>query len=145
VFAAWSVKALKDNKPMTEALVKNLPPDETWVTLSLPEKDPQAHWWAEQTRQEGFALSLEKLAGKAPRYVAVTTVPSKAARRAYVNTGAQLQTVWLNGVRIYEAKDWTGYHAGRERIPVELREGANVLLIETGPQFFVSVTEDNTW
>jgi lysophospholipase L1-like esterase len=145
VIAKWKVKALKDNKPMTDALVKSLPPDDTWVALSLPEKDLQTHWWAEQTRQEGFALSLEKLAGKAPRYVAVTTIDSKVARRAYINTGAQLQTVWLNGVRVYEAKDWTGYHAGRERIPVELREGANALLIETGPQFFVSVTEDNMW
>jgi lysophospholipase L1-like esterase len=143
----WRVKAVADPKAavLDEKSVAAMAPDASWTTISLPEAGPQAHWWFEQIRQEGFALSLEKVAGKAPRYIACAALTAEKARKAYVNTGGGLQTVWLNGRRIYKAGDWTGYHPGRERIPVEIQAGENSVVIETGPQFFLSVTGDSRW
>jgi hypothetical protein len=143
----WRVKAEKDPKakPLDEKSVAAIQPDADWVELRLPESEPQTHWWSEQIRQEGIALSLEKLAGKAPRYLGRAVLSSTQPRQAFVNTGAGLQTVWLNGKRVYQANGWTGYHPGRERVSVELQAGENVFVIETGAQFFLSVTDDNRW
>jgi hypothetical protein len=53
--------------------------------------------------------------------------------------------VWVNGKQIYKNEAWTGWHAGKQRIPVELTAGANTVVIETAANFFLSVTDNNTW
>lgn len=128
---------------LDEETVRGMRPDATWSTLTLPEPEPLENWWQDQTRREGFALSLEALAGKAPRYVGQATVNSPKARLVSFWTGAALHTIWLNGQCIHR-KDpavWTGYHAGRDRVPAELRSGVNQIVIETGAQFFLSIRE----
>jgi hypothetical protein len=65
--------------------------------------------------------------------------------KVFFNTGAHLESIWLNGKRIYHNEAWTGWHAGKERVPAELREGRNTILIETGGEFFLSVTDDDSW
>ena len=62
-------------------------------------------------------------------------------RTVYFNTGAHLQTIWLNGKRIYKSEGWTGWHAGKERVAAELNAGKNTIVIETGSAFFLSITE----
>ncbi len=68
-------------------------------------------------------------------------------REVFVNTGAGLQSIWLNGRRIFtpDRGVWTGWHAGRERIPVTLQKGPNTLIIETGKEFFLSITDTDRW
>ncbi len=63
----------------------------------------------------------------------------------YFNTGANLQSIWLNGRRIFALDGFTGWHAGKERIAARLEQGRNVVLIETGNEFFLSITDENTW
>ena len=147
VVREWRIRAAPaKSKPLDEAAVAALKPDATWVPYSLPEKEPLAVWWLDQERRRGLAITLEKSAGKAETYWGVAEVQSEKARTAFINTGAQLRAVWLNGKRIYQAEEpWKGWHPGRERIPVELAAGKNALLIETGNQFFLSVTETNNW
>jgi len=115
-------------------------PDGEWKEYRLPETAPQSPWSA-QERERGFALSLEKLIGKGAKYEARATLTSDRAKPAFIQTGGHLQVVWLNGTEVYRNTGWTGWHAGKERVPVTLRAGANEVRIETGAQFFLSVTD----
>jgi hypothetical protein len=47
--------------------------------------------------------------------------------------------------RIYQNAGWTGWHAGKERIAAGLQASKNVIVIETGSQFSLSVTDTNDW
>jgi acyl-CoA thioesterase I len=124
--------------------VRALPYGE-WKEYRLPEQEAQAQPWHEQERQRGFALSLEKVLGKADKYEARATLSAERDHSAFLNTGAALQVVWLDGKEIYRNTSWTGWHAGKERILVQLRQGANEIRIETGSQFFLSVTDTAEW
>jgi acyl-CoA thioesterase-1 len=139
VVRSWKVRALKG--ALDEKAVRALAPDASWKALELPQKGPLEHWWQDQERRRGFAQGLDKLAGPAPAYVGVAVVESPTRYGAFLNTGAQLEEVWLNGARVYRSEGWTGWHAGKERVPIVLREGRNVLVIRTGPAFFVSITD----
>ncbi len=101
--------------------------------------------------RRGFAQSLTEVApGNNPaappkRFLARATIESPVARKVFFNTGANLQTIWLNGRRIYQQAGYTGWHAGKERIAAELQPGKNELLIESGNEFFLSITDDDAW
>jgi hypothetical protein len=90
-------------------------------------------------------VSLPALIGPAKEYQATAVVEAKKAKTVFFNTGADLQSIWLNGKRIYHNEGWTGWHAGKERVPAELREGPNKVVIETGGQFFLSITDNDDW
>ena len=142
---SWKLKGVKGGKALDEKAVAAIRPDETWKPLALPEAGPQTHWWADQIRKRGYALSVAKVAGKAKRYVGFATISAKGRKRAYFNTGAQLEAIWLNGKLLWRSKGWTGYHAGKERLAASLKAGSNTVIIETGGQFFLSVTDSNQW
>ena len=77
---------------------------------------------------------------------ALAILEEKKARKAFVNTGIGVASVWLNGRKVYaQGNAWTGYHAGKERIAVELKEGKNVLVVEIQGDFFLSVTDKRVW
>ncbi|MCY3022452.1 MAG: SGNH/GDSL hydrolase family protein [Planctomycetota bacterium] len=137
----WKVRAVQGKKePPAEE------PAADWTAYSLPEKEPIANWWQDQERRRGLAMSLDRVLGKADRYRATAEFSTDKAKAACVNTGGLLQRVWLNGTLIYKATDeWRGWHPGRERIQADLVAGKNVITIETGPQFFLSITETNDW
>jgi hypothetical protein len=142
----WKIRPIPEaGTPLTEDSVRALNPDAGWKSFTLPEQEPVAHWWMDQERRRGFAVALDKKIGPAKAYQGVATLDEKRARKAYVNTGGQLEAVWVNGRRVYKNAGWTGWHAGKERVPVELKPGRNTVVIETGGQFFLSLTEDNTW
>lgn len=142
VVREWKVKVLDRENALTDDSVRNLKPDASSKTLPLPQKAALPHWWQDQERRRGFAQSLDALAGKGKAYAGLATVEAAKAGKAFLNTGAQLSAVWLNGKRIFKSEGWTGWHASKERIPIELKKGTNVLVIETGPAFFLSVTEE---
>jgi hypothetical protein len=136
--------------PLTAATAAELKPDASWVTYTLPdpagEGRPSAEDWLEQIRRNGFGLAVEERVGKG-LVQAYTTVETVRPADVYVNTGIGISTVWLNGVRIHEQGGrWTGFHAGKERIPVRLRAGPNVLVAELqGQHFFLSITDTLIW
>jgi hypothetical protein len=72
----------------------------------------------------------------------VAYLESPEPKRAILRTGGELESVWLNGRCVYRNRVWTGWHAGKERVAVRLRAGRNVVVIETGPAFFLSVSDD---
>jgi len=126
----WKLRALPDGEPKT---------------LTLPRPEPAAHWWFDQERRRGFAVELDKVAGPAKRFQATATIESKEARDVFFNTGADLSSIRLNGAPLWKSEGWSGWHAGKERIPARLAAGANAVEIECGASFFLSVTDGNNW
>ena len=155
VIRAWKMRpapldAKKQPQVLDDKSVKDIAADDTWKTYTLPEPVPQgkptAEDWLEQERRNGFALQLDKRVGKGP-IQAWTVLDEKKSRKAFVNTGIGVATVWLNGRKVHtQGNAWTGYHAGKERIAVQLKEGKNVLVVEIqGAHFFLSVTAKQVW
>ena len=146
VITPWKMRAAAAGEPaLDEKSVAGLKPDDSWTDYALPETEPMTDWWPEQERRRGLAQSLAKRMGKGNRYVGVARIEAEAPKQVYFNTGADLKTVWLNGRRIYRNTTWTGWHPGKERVAAELAAGANTVVIETGPTFFLSVTDTNDW
>ncbi|HPD14452.1 MAG TPA: SGNH/GDSL hydrolase family protein [Planctomycetota bacterium] len=135
---------------LTEAVVRQLAPDASWKTYHLPDpppaSQPSAEDWWEQVRRNGFGLRVHQVAGKG-LVQAVAAIECARARDAFVNTGIGIATVWLNGVKLHDqGTAWTGFHAGKERLPANLRRGRNEIVVEIdGPQFFLSVTDKLAW
>lgn len=145
VIEQWQMRASPENKPLDAAGVASLEPDSTWKSYRLPETEPRDHWWEEQERHRGFAQSLAKLLGPGKLYQGVTYLKRDQPTKVYFNTGGQLQSIWLNGEQVFKSSGWTGWHAGKERIPVTLQAGQNTVVIEAAGTFFLSVTDDNIW
>lgn len=147
VIQHWQLRLAPDDKPLDEHTIQAIHPDQTWIALHLPEQTPQAIPWLEIERQNGFALSLTPLVGAGKSYQGAATLKSKKARTVFFNVGAQVNAVWLNGRQIYLRVEppWTGFHAGRVRVQATLVKGKNHIIIETGNQFFLSVTNNNDW
>ena len=130
---------------LNEKTVLGVKPDDAWVTYVLPEKDPLGSFWNDQMREEGYAMSVEKVVGKANRYIGFATIESDKPATVYVNTSGGLKSVWFNGRRINRAGEWNGFHAGAKRIPVELKPGANTLVFESDSRFALNVTPNALW
>ncbi|MBI3856814.1 MAG: hypothetical protein HY293_14090 [Planctomycetes bacterium] len=126
----WAIRALPDGEPKT---------------LTLPQSAKAPQWWMDQERRRGFAVELDKTLGPARRFSAVATLESKEERDVFFNTGADLGSVSLNGRLLWKNEGWTGWHAGKERIPARLSAGTNRIEIESGASFFLSVTDENNW
>jgi len=142
---AWKIRPAPSDNLLTPSEVALLQPDANWSVWILPEVTAADDWWLEQERQRGFAVGLESRIGKAKLYWGVAELDSSRERSAYLNTGAGLKTIWLNGKKVYQSPGDSGWHAGRERVPVVLCAGQNAIFIETEACFFLSVTEDNQW
>ncbi len=135
---------------LTEATVRQLRPDDSWKTYALPDpvppSNPSAEDWWEQERRNGFGLRVHEAVGKG-LVQALAVLDCSEPCEVYINTGVGISTVWLNGARLHDqCAAWTGFHAGKERLPASLRRGRNELVVETdGPQFFLSVTDKLVW
>lgn len=145
VITEWHIRIRGDKEPaLDEKSVRDVKTDDG-KKYTVPEQEPQKHWWFEQERKRGFALSLDRQIGPGKAWIGTAVVESPKTRKVYFNTGSGLNAIWLNGKRIYKNDAWTGWHAGKERIAAELQEGRNVIVIESGAQFFLSVTDTNDW
>ena len=89
---------------------------------------------------------MEQQIGKGP-IQAVAQIDAADEKQVYLQIGIGASSVWLNGVKVHDQGDaWTGFHAGKERIAVKLRAGANHLVVETGgPHFFLGVSDEMVW
>jgi hypothetical protein len=143
VVREWRMRiAPTEPSSLDEQLVAALEPGGPgWATYHLPEPGPAPTWWLEHERQRGYALFLDKRLGQAKLYQGVAYLQADRPRNVFLNTGGHLESVWLNGRRVYRSAGWTGWHAGKERVRVRLRAGRNILVIEVGSEFFLSVTD----
>ncbi len=145
VITEWQMKPVSDNKALDEQAVATLVINESFVKYKLPETDKITNWWIDGERQRGFVVSLATILGKAKRYYGVAYIDTENPREVVFNTGAGLQTIWLNGKRIYKNVEYFGWHAGRDRLPASLQKGRNMVVIEAVDNFFLSVTDGMEW
>jgi len=144
----WQMRAVReDEAPLNAQTMQAIVPDENWIRYTLPEPKPFTDsWWFEHERQRGFALRIEQYVGSARSYLGYATIDCEQPQAMYLNIGANLTSAWLNGEQVYKSDGtWRGWHPGKERVAVQFKAGENVLIIETGNQFFLSLTETNDW
>ena len=145
VIRDWRMRLINEETGLTEQAVATLAPDETWKTLSLPEDQRAPNWFMDQERQRGVAVALDRVLGPARVYQGMAVVESESNRDVYVNTGASLRSVWVNGKKLPMATGPVGWRPGGNRIPAKLKAGRNVIVIEAGNAFFLSITDDRYW
>ena len=151
VIRDWRITHLPVGAPLDADGVGGLTPDANWRPLTLPmSSDPLMERLADRThsnyhrdRARGFATALP--IGEDQRGVGVATVTSDRDRDAWLNTGATLKVVWINGERVFAQSGWSGWHAGAHRVPVRLKRGENRVVIEFMNSFFVSLTDAPDW
>jgi hypothetical protein len=149
VIREWKMRPAEGS--LDAETVRGLDPEsEDWVRYRLPDPVPEEEtsavdWW-EQERRNGFGLRLHEGVHKGPVW-AVVDLEEAEARRAWVNLGIGMRSVWLNGEKVWQHPGgWTGFHAGKHRFAVELKREQNRLVAEIkGPNFFLSVTERLVW
>lgn len=150
VISRWKVWRSGPKDPgLTEAAVALVKPDDSWLTLSLPETQPMPgidtdNRWLDGYRALGASVALRQQPA-AGKYIGVATVHSNRSHTAQFHTGGDLEQIWLNGKLIYQNLGNRGYHIGRESVDGELKEGDNTVVIKTGPVFFLSVTDGAMW
>lgn len=123
-----------------------------WRELVLPQPDDKflsrvgevSHSATFRDRERGFATDLCKKEEQSLE--AVAAIDSPDARPAYLNTGAGVKAAWVNGEKVFDSQGRkTGWHAGKERVPVRLSAGTNRIVIESSGCFFLSVTDAFDW
>jgi len=101
----WQMRPVADKEaPLDDKAAAALKPDQAWQEYRLPETEPLKHWWQDHERQRGFGMSLDRLVGKGKGFVGVATLEVAKPKDIFFNTGAQLQTIWLNGTRLYKTR-----------------------------------------
>ncbi|MHC2065884.1 FecR domain-containing protein [Bremerella sp. T1] len=151
VIQDWKYKTKEDDQPLTAQVVRALQTDVSWKEISLPLPEntfakriaDESHLVGYRDRSRGYATSLP--ANYRPGIVAVSQIECEAPKTAYVNVGASVHAVWVNGEQVLRLSEWTGWHAGKKRVAVALAAGKNQIVIEAGDNFFVSVTDDRDW
>jgi lysophospholipase L1-like esterase len=142
----WRIRVLAEDAPLTEESVKAIKPDDAWKAYDLPETEKIDHWWSEQQRQRGIAMSLKKKIGEGKGgFQAYAVVHADKPKQVFFNTGGEVGHVWVNGTLINPKPIGNGWHPGGMRIPVTLVAGDNAVVVETHDRFFLSVTDDDQW
>ncbi len=135
--------------------VAKLVPDGTWTSFDVTKSEPQPladspEIWPEQMRRNGAGMKIDKLLGKGGMAQGIAEVNSAEGGAAYIQNGMQIKTIWLNGILVHDQVQnqkeiWRGVHAGKERILVNLKKGANQIVIEFDGSFLLLVTPNLIW
>lgn len=148
----WRVRVAGAKElPLTDEKAARLAPDDSWPKIRLPETQPAPdrdspdNGWIDDYRTLGASICLRQLEPKEHSFIGLASLHSEKARQVQFHTGAELNALWLNGKQIYRNDGSRGWHIGRESVPGNLRAGENSLVIETGPVFFLSMTDGAMW
>lgn len=153
--AAKAAKPVAKPKLLTAEIVAALKIDENWKDFSIPspaERPTSAEEWLEQIRRNGFGVGMDKAVGKGT-IVGVATIQAEKDKKVYISVSTGVHSLYLNGKNLWTHpcdshgnETWAGFHAGKERIEVQLPAGPNTLVAEfNAAQFFVSVNDKRTW
>jgi lysophospholipase L1-like esterase len=115
-------------------------------TVPEPANDPaeDTEEWKAQTRLNGFATRLEEQFGRGRRRVK-GVLPASAGETVWLQLGGGIKSLSLNGQPLPLRTDWAGYHAGYQRLPVELHAGDNQLEAEIEGMFLILATPEKVW
>lgn len=149
----WRVRPLAESeKDISDQAVAAIRPDNSWTSISVPisqtdysVEDFDSLAWLDDARQRGMVIQLKKHAGDGAAFVSVATLTEPVPRQSILQTGAEVKSVWLNGEKMM-VNEWTrGWHIGRDRTPISLRAGENVLVVESGENFWIRVADKPLW
>jgi len=112
-----------------------------WITINLPEQVPVNQQWLDDLRGFAMSVSLTETLKPGTSIEATATIESDAAAKKIVTLGGDVLAVALNGTPVWKRAEFRGFHIGSQSIELELRVGEDEMLIESGPAFFVSVTD----
>lgn len=143
VIRQWHMRpAAKDELALSDVIAAKLDVHTCTATVNVPGDAPgDPSVWTEQEHHRGFVQGLGKQVGPGDRFFGIARVKSAGAQSAVLNTGAALKAVYLNGKQVFVSSGWAGWHAFKEQIPVQLQAGENTLVVETGDNFFLSLTD----
>ena len=153
--------ATKKTMVITADNVNTLQPDKAWVNYTLPEqpkvddktgKSLSAADWEQQLVLNGFGTRVQTQVGKG-RVQGVAIIKRKKASAAYLIVGGTMDSLWLNGKQLdmpttndAGANCFIGFHAGKLRIEIKLRKGANTLAMDNpGGSFFLGISKNRVW
>jgi len=146
VILSWKVRAVDKTTDLTEENIKEVVLDDSWKTHALPETEKNPGWWLEQQRARGVSMQLSRVLGEDKRYQGLAIIKSDHEKQVYINLGAGVGKVFLNGAQVNKIDlGQFGYTAGARREKVTLKAGDNTLIFQTDKWFFVSVTDDDKW
>jgi lysophospholipase L1-like esterase len=152
VIPEWRVRvAGAKDLPLAPNTIARLAPDGSWLKISLPETQPAPdrnsadNGWIDDYRTLGASICLRQLEPKEHSFIGIATLHVEKARQVQFHTGAELNALWLNGTQIYRNDGSRGWHIGRESVVANLPAGNSSLVIETGPVFFLSMTDGAMW
>ena len=151
VLSSWKMKAYGAKEALPkDAEIAALKPDGAWKDYALPDPKPFAegdenNLWQDDFRRQGGAVALNERVGGGNRFIGFAALECARPRKVIFNTGADLQRVYLNGILIYEQKEFRGWHIGRQSVEAELIAGKNTIAIQCGSTFFLSVTDARMW
>jgi hypothetical protein len=150
VIKQWKYRFKPKDEKLTESSIHDIVIDENWTELNIPQKsDKFARRLAEKShsphyrdRDRGFATNLHR---RDSNLEAVAFIESETDRTAYLNIGANLHSAWVNDEQVHDHIGWGGWHAGKRRIPIQLKKGMNKIVIEAHSNFFLSITDEIDW
>jgi lysophospholipase L1-like esterase len=149
IIPLWKIRPLAAGEPaLTDTSIASIKLDASWTTLRLPQPPLQlvgdqlaSLKWLDDLRAEGAAVELDKLLGPADHYVAVAKWNSNQSTDLQFHTGCGLESLWLNGTRIYTNDNSHGFHPGRESVAATVVKGENSLVAQCGTSFYLSITD----
>lgn len=153
VIREWRIRPVGESEqPLTDDEVSKLIPDDSWSSVTLPfrqtdysDSDFESLAWIDDLRQEGMAVQLAKNVATGKRFVSVSTISEGHARTAILQTGAEVIAVWLNGRKVFVNEWLHGWHFGRDATEVTLNAGSNILVVESGENFWVRLGSEPIW
>ncbi|HYE05825.1 MAG TPA: GDSL-type esterase/lipase family protein [Planctomycetota bacterium] len=144
ILPAWRIAAFASGAPALDPAAVAADAA-SWTEVRLPITTAHPTWWLDHERQRGFAVALDRLVGPGASWRSFAVLDAAAERAAMINLGGGVTGVWLDGERIFAGGEWTGWHPGNHRISVVLSPGRHELAVESGADFFLSITDDDSW
>ena len=149
----WSFRTVgKSERPLTEAAVAALAVDASWKAVHVPvaktdytAQDWESLAWLDDFRQEGMAIQLDVNVGAADKFIGLAKIPSDRDKSMVLQTGGDVSVVWLNGKQVCRNEWQRGWHPGRDATPVALRRGTNTLVVETGRNCWIRISDKPLW
>lgn len=138
VLRAWRLRELDKGEKIDPL---NVAMNDAPIRVEIPESEPVEQLWLDDLRGFGMSVQLRDKLRPGARLIGITQVESAGEKERIFTLGGDVSAVWINGKEAWHQKEFRGFHIGSESFAGRLANGDNVIVIETGPAFFLSITD----
>lgn len=145
VIRQWHMRAAAMDEKLDSAMAQSFDPEVAFVAnLNIPgaplikRDDPQ-----ELARAHGYGMNLPRQVEPGDRFFGLATVKVEKAGPAVLTIGSDLRQVYINGKQVW-ADPTPAAHDRKQTLTVNLEQGPCRIAIETGKEFFLSLTDPTT-